>query len=281
MYDSYVDFWRLVEAAGFPIVYIDDMDLDRENCTYIFTPMNGEVPPYLSERPRRRANVVWWNLERPEDGTHAASVKQLDGLVDAIWVSDRFYATLHPRYRYVQLAGHRLLDQSRLELAGLTSKEAIESLGFHVGKQWDICTLAYLWGRREDAVRKLEAQGLTFAPAVFGQEQQDRIVPACRVMLNLHQYMELPIIAPLRFAVAASYRIPIISETFHDGLARNLVIASAPIHRLVGGLVKSMLQPGHHETLDIHGEALYQRLCVQTNFRREVERAVDDVRAGR
>lgn len=263
-YDSYVDFFRLVEAAGFPTVYVDEMDLSRRNCVYIFTPMNGELPPHLDRGRDRGCKVVWWNLERPTDPTHPASINALDSTVDAIWVSDRYYQTLHPRYEYVQLAGHRAL-------AGPTAWQKGEKL-------WDICTLSYLWGRREDAVKKLEAQGLTVAPSAFGAEEQDNTLPACRVMLSLHQYMDLPVIAPLRFAIAASYKLPIISERFEDKLAGILVLASGSLHELVGGakggMIKGLLHPRTHDRLAQAGERLYDMLCVKTDFRKEVEAGV-------
>jgi hypothetical protein len=34
-YESYVDYWDLVELSNFPIVWLDEMDLSKIGTTYI------------------------------------------------------------------------------------------------------------------------------------------------------------------------------------------------------------------------------------------------------
>ena len=71
-YDSYSDFWKLVELSGFKTVYIDEIDFSEE-CLYILSPMNGEYRPFVDSklgdnsrcRSSRKCVIYLWNLERP------------------------------------------------------------------------------------------------------------------------------------------------------------------------------------------------------------------------
>ena len=117
-YDSYTDYWKLVELSGFPIQYIDEADLTGNDNTYILSPMNGEWRPHLSSiypdllaRRKMGSQVVLWNLERPGgSGSLQAYIKSgqdliTDGVVDRIWVSDQNLAR-DTGFEYVTLGGH-------------------------------------------------------------------------------------------------------------------------------------------------------------------------------
>lgn len=252
-YPSYQDFWRLVELSRFSVVYVDEIDLASEH-TYIFTPMNGEVVPHLRNfSGKRRAKVIWWNLERPHDETLPSSMDTLEGLIDAVWVSDRYFATLNSRFSFVRLAGHQHY--------GLRS----------AAKHWDVCHLSYLWGRRLEAVDRLRAQSVSVAPEAWGIRDQNSIVATSHLMLCLHQYAVFPIIEPVRFAIAACYGIPIISEDFMDREANDLVISTRPIGQIDQNVLEWL---NHKNRLAEEGEKLHRRLCITTDFRQEVERAL-------
>lgn len=254
-YDSYSDFWRLVDAAGFATCYIDEIDAN-DGRTYIFSPMNGEALHRIDDFAVGSSRIIWWNLERPEDDTLEASIARVASKLDAIWVSDRGFATKSPYFTYVPVAGHPNFGKRSIE------------------KRWDVCHLAYLWGRRQDAINQLGARGISIAPEAWGRAQQDEVVAKSRVMLNMHQYDGMTIVAPIRFAVAASYAIPIISERFDDALSSDLVIhQSDTVPSLID--YAEMAIRDHQPYLESAGEKLFQRLCVQTNFRREVELATD------
>ena len=67
VYDSYTDFWRLVELSGFPTIYYDEMDL-RQSGVFIISPTNGSVEQHLENHVNdfpRNAHLILWNLERP------------------------------------------------------------------------------------------------------------------------------------------------------------------------------------------------------------------------
>lgn len=201
-YGSYGDFWRLVEASKFATCFVDELDL-RRDCTFIVTPWNGETTPILErarQHPNAKAKVVWWLLERDMcDRGFDETFDQAAALVDDVWVSDRSYATRHPRLRFVMLGGHP-------DLTHVTN----------LRKQFDVCTLAYLWGRRQHVTTILAHQGISIAPEAFGRQAQDQIVAASSIMLSMHQYDAARIIAPLRFAVAAAYGLPVLTEQVDD-----------------------------------------------------------------
>ena len=245
-YDSYVDFWRLVEAAGFSTCFVDEIDFDADR-TYVFTPLNGE----WQGRNYRRARIIWWNLERPQDDTLGDSLTKVASQVDAIWVSDRWYASRDDRFTYVQIAGHSSF--------GTRTDE----------RNWDICPLSYLWGRRREAVDRLAMKGYKIAPDAWGRDGQDKFVASSWLMLNLHQYAGLNTVAPIRFAVAASYGIPIVSEPFNDVVAGDLIMTSSVINRLEV-VIDRLFEKKHR--LYQAGEELHHKLCVETDFRREIER---------
>ncbi len=119
-YDSYIDFWRLVELSNFPVIQANEIDITQPGI-YITAPMNGDFMEHMigdverwkatgeitggqiqrqkqSGMPRM-AHLILWNLERPSGS--AGSIgryskdnwKLLHGrLVDEIWVSDQALA---------------------------------------------------------------------------------------------------------------------------------------------------------------------------------------------
>lgn len=253
-YDSYIDFWRLVEAAAFPIVHVDEIDITDDTKTYIFTPINGEVMPKLPEWIDRKCKIVWWNLERPSDETFETSMSAVARSVDQVWVSDRTYAAKDSRLTYVMVAGHRNFGAR------------------FVDRQYHVAHLAYLWGRRKEIVDAMRENGLSIAPEAWGRDQQDRTVGKSHLMVNMHQYDGMNIVAPIRFAVAASYAIPILSEDFSDEKSHPLVIARAPIWQLPN-LARDLVQDP--DRLRVAGAQLHERLCHNTDFELEVRIAAE------
>jgi len=252
-YSSYQDFFRLVEVSGFKTCFVDEIDIAQDH-TYIFTPMNGEVAPHLRNfSGTRRAKIIWWNLERPHDETLPSSMNTLEGLVDAVWVSDCYFATLNPRFTFVRLAGHQHY--------GL--RTAV--------RHWDVCHISYLWGRRLSAVARLRSAGVSVTPEAWGVKEQNAVVATSYLMLTLHQYEVYPIIEPIRFAIAASYAIPIVSESFLDHGAHDLVVISRPIDQIDQAIIKLLKDK---DRLAEEGRKLHYKLCLETDFRQEVEKAL-------
>lgn len=259
-YASYGDFWRLVATAGFPTCYVDEIDVADDAKTYIFTPINGEVMPQLPAWKGRRCKIVWWNLERPEDETLPTSLAAVRGSVDATWVSDRVYADLHRDLSYVRLAGHPDF--------GTRSAD----------RRYDVCHLAYVNGRRRPIVEALLQAGLRVAPEAYGRDAQDRSVACSHLVLNTHQYDGMYILAPIRFAVAASYAVPIVSEPYHDRAAHDLCAARASTFDLASTITCLLSDP---DRLRSFGAALHDALCRNTDFGREVRAAICALEARR
>ena len=95
-YQSYTDFWRLVELSEFPTIYVDELDVSQDGI-YIVAPMNGEWRPHIdnqADKPRN-AHLIHWCLERPAGsagsvGLYAASNRDLQARrhIDDVWHSD-------------------------------------------------------------------------------------------------------------------------------------------------------------------------------------------------
>jgi len=259
-YDSYTDFWRLVELAEFPTCWIDEIDLTRD-VLYVTTPMNGETRPSVAAaRERagaaRKARVAWWNLERPDVASGAPLGKVVSealAWVDEAWVSDRHYRSLDQRQRHVVLASDsRLRD------------------GPPLPRRYDACHMSYVWGRRAMVLDAVGKAGIRMAPNGWGKER-DEILSSSAAMLNVHQTPAL-IGEPLRFALAAAYALPMVSEELADPwpLAAGRDFVSARWAGLPEALAAAIADPALPEI----GRALHQRLCVDRTFRSAVEEAL-------
>ena len=88
-------------------------------------------------------------------------------------------------------------------------------------------------------------------------------------MVHVHQY-ELGLYTPIRFALAAAYALPLVSESLLDAhpLEDESLIVQAPYDGLVEATVRVAEAPGDR------GSRLFQALCVDRNFRSEVEKAL-------
>lgn len=257
-YDSYRDFWSLVELSGFPQRKIGSCGLDEDE-TFVIVPFGGEPREHIRHRRSilrepQKAKLVWWNLERPDSGGELLSpalLKQVNdevfGFVDDIWVSDGFLQTLDPRSRFVPLGSH----------PGLGS-------GTRVAPQYDLAHMSYMSGRRKSFYDSIS--GAVLAPTAWGAERA-RILSESRAMLNIHQTGGL-VTEPIRFALAAAYGIPLISETCVDSwpLRPNIEFLTAPIEA-IPGMLKEWLARGDLESF---GMRLKKRLCADTTFRKAI-----------
>lgn len=259
-YHSYWDFWRLVELSGFETCWVDEIPhhLKDPTKTLILTPWNGEVQP-LADRYGRdhKARVVWWNLERP-DGPHAALSDRLDqalAFADEAWVSDKWYASLDARLKFVLMGSHP-------DLGSIVETPI----------RYDYCHLSYAWGRREAVHKQLRVAGLREAPPAYSKADKDRVINASRCVLSLHQY-EGRMVAPLRFAVAAAYKKFVISETVEDSTPYGYDFAQADYEDLPDYVMWFLID----DPRDIEvagGEHLHRLLCVENTFRSCVEAAL-------
>lgn len=263
-YDSYVDFWELVRLSGFSVRHIDEIDLS-ENTTYVFTPANGEIRPHIvAERSRRSsciARTVWWNLERPDEGAKSAGqhvmmaeISDMMRYVDAVWVSDRAYAAM----------------DARLIHAVLGSDTRLRRTNAHAPKKYDVCHMSYLNGRRSPIISTV-SRTHSVAPAAWGN-LRDVILKSSRLMLNVHQ-TSAPVGEPLRFALAASYGLPLVTETLADSwpLKPGEDFLQSSIKELPA-ITNAVLRD--NSRLAVLGSGLHRRLTEEWTFRRGVEDAL-------
>lgn len=268
VYDSYSDFWRLVELSGFPTCFVDEMDLQAEH-TYIVVPVNGELRPHITHRRTlgpQRARIIWWNLERPDapldfGGLRSADVgydKVIDEIleyVDEVWVSDEYYAALDRRMRFVPMGSHPDL-----------------CAGPRLPTTYDVALMAAPVPRRDGVVHELKKAGLRVAPNAWGEER-DRILRSTAVMLSVHQHENpLPIGEPLRFALAAAYRMVLLSEWIEKPWP--LTPTDDFVRARLPALVETARALSSNPWSRVLDTNLHSTLCVQYTFRRCVENAM-------
>lgn len=197
-YDSYCDLFRLAELSGFEIVEQDQFELGSDE-TYIVAPLNGNVRAWATDG-RRKCRLIGWQLERPDGKIQVGTQHDFlgDGF-DEIWISDWWLANQQTdeRVRYVAMGGHPGL--------GVTPQAE---------KEWDFAVMSYVYGRREQVINDLKAQGYTIAPNGWGEER-NKILARCRMGLCVHQD-EIPVLEPLRATLFSMCRLPLVYERCND-----------------------------------------------------------------
>lgn len=268
-YRSYYDYWRLVELSGYPTCYVEQIDLCRE-VMYVISPANLEFLTHiekertrLSERGlRKNAHLVWWNLERPDNGSWgfadlsgamvANSTNDVLRYCDTVWVSDRYFQSLETNAVHVVLGGH----------PGLSRRIRVQYPYY----QW--CHMSQVNDRRKGVLKNLK--NYMMGPNAYGT-LKERVISHSKLMLNVHQ-TEMPIMEPLRFALAAAYKMPVISETIIDPwpLTVDLDYISAPYGQLSEVAIKCF----DRADLGDFGFRLHEKLCLEWTFRRGVDEGI-------
>ena len=201
VYESYADFWRLVELSNFDTIYVDELDVSKEG-TYIVAPMNGEWRPHIdnqSNKPRY-AHLILWNLERPSGsagsvGNYAKSNRELvyERHIDECWVSDK-----------------RLAEETQLRFVVLGSDE---NLGQPSGeKRYDFTHMSYEIPRRTNIYKHFNQDSIGYN---CWPPERDEVLRLSKFALNIHQDIH-PFQEPLRLSLFAAYGIPVVSETIFD-----------------------------------------------------------------
>jgi len=256
-YDSYSDFWKLVELSGFDTCFVDEIDIAAQNTTYIITPINGEFRPHIKHHRDElkkpwNAKLIWWNLERHTTMDNVI----LDDIVDYvndIWVSDRYYATLNKKFKFVVLGSHPDLRMNK----------------DNISKIYDYCHISYVYGRRDYIHYELKRHGLNIGPNGWGEER-DKILRASKLLINIHQDIH-PISEPLRFAICAAYSLPIISETIKDPYPliqnKDIIITD------YDGVITKTIEK-YNSDLSYMSNAIYDNLCIKNTFKISVEKGL-------
>lgn len=255
-YQSYTDFWRLVELSGYPLIYMDEMQLDNADTCYIFSTPATHWHDGVERRgfPDVKARVIYYNLEWYAD----VDYKSIPGV--ECWGTDKWYSDKHGM-RYVPLGSH----------AGLKlPQNGVEELP----KAYDLVMLSYMTYRRQFIADRFREKGLTLAPNGWTEQRHYALLQS-RAMMHVHQNEETPTIAPQRWALAAAYSLPMMSEGVADG---GLFTPSNTLFCDYGRLpdFARMWITGHDQEtmLSDYGRALHQVLCEEHTFRKSIEAAL-------
>jgi len=254
-YKSYTDYRRLVDRAGYRTILIDEIDPASDN-VYIGTPFDNENHTidraiWASGWPSARARIILHDLEY-HLGSNA--LPPIPGLAE-IWASDRWYAR-QIGARYIPLGSDVCLPLTPIQRNGQFD--------------YDVATLSYNVWRRQRAHEDMQTRGLRVAPNAWGAER-DRILERSRMMCHVHQHDHVPTVAPLRFAIAAGYVLPLITETLADGGIFSDAYRFMSDHAHIGELATKWLRPENRNGLNDLAHNLHQLLCVRNTFRSFIE----------
>lgn len=243
-YDPYEDYFNLASLSGYPICYLDEMDLDDPSQTYIIAPKNGEWGFWK----RTKARLIWWQLE------WESTPEPCPPGVEEKWTSDAWHARKIGA-RFVPLGSHPGLNP-----------------GGALPHRYDAVFLGYAscW-RRGNMLDDLQRRGLkvNVAGNTWGEDRH-RALSSARVMLHIHQHENVPTIAPLRWAIAAAYKMPLYAETMIDASPFGL-------HHFMRGTYNQMpdgLLKARETDVSAYGAALHQFMCIDKPFRTWVEGAL-------
>jgi len=244
-YDSYQDLWKLVELSGFPVCFVDEMDIFNQEHTYVTAPFNGELLDFMNDyrRNNKRAEIVLWNLERPggsgtiEEYIRSNTEHIHNGHISRVIVSDKQLAR-DTGFQYVTLGSHPDLG----------------SPIFIQDKAYDVIHLMCYSNRRgpwfsypgnEWHALQYENDVIKIAPNCWGEERH-KALQQSRFMLSIHQD-DFMYIEPLRLTLAAAYGLPIISEECADYFPYTdcAKTSNADALKNVARLVKEYLRDDH------------------------------------
>lgn len=243
-YDPYNDFFNLARLSDYPVIYVDQIALhDRPEKTFIITPVNGEWRHGLVTQGR----VILWQLEWNTDGEHYTPPG-----VSEVWCSDKGHAAQIDA-KYVPMGSHPRLNWEPNRTCD---------------KLYDVVLLQYLTHRRELIRDELLNRGIRIAPDGWGQARHESLMQA-RLMLHIHQHADVRTIAPLRWALAAAYKLPIIAEA-PDDMSEAPAGIYADYEKLAGIVEGRLKQVDTQEW----GDWLYQELCIDGTFKMNVEVAL-------
>lgn len=250
VYDSYQDYYRLVELSGFDTCYVDEIDPESDNC-YIISPLNGE---WEHGWPEAKARIILFQLEWC---THPNDQRPLPPGVSEVFTMDKWHAE-RIGAKYVPIGSHPDLALSN----------------GHTKPLYDAALMAYMGPPRRGALKyELERKGLRLAPNSWGTLRDD-VLHKSRAMLHVHQHETVPGVAALRVALAAAYALPYISEQVADRgiFSHSNMLFSDYAH--LADFAYMWLCRNDSRLVEDYGRALHQLLCVEKPFRYWIEAAL-------
>lgn len=204
--------------------------------TYVLMVHNGEVPNPLPTG--RKCKIIWNNIERP--GNYD---EQLWKQFDEVWLCDRAWAIkTHSRFFFMASDSH---------------------LGYSGEHNLPPVSLAYVAGRRCEPYQRMNLNNVN----CFGQAKKLLLANA-KALVVLHQ--DVPVMSPQRFCYAAAAHLPVFYEEVPDFYPYVPYQDFIPItYTNCEQVVKDT------DTTNI-GENLYIKCCLNTNFRLEVLKMIEN-----
>lgn len=233
LYDSYVDYWILVDLSGFKKCELSEIDRDSDN-VYIFSPVNGNTSAFMASP--HKARFIAWQLERPSD----MKMHIPDGITE-MWFSDPEICNQDKRMKPVVLGGHPKLGNEKLP------------------PKYDFALMCYLYGKRDRQISELKRLGWRCSGNSYYLPRRNMELQTSKYGLCLHQDDE-PIIEPLRFVLFACYKLALVVEHSNTYYPYN-VIELYPLNTLKDRL--STAQVVADENYNLMTKKLTFRKCIE------------------
>jgi len=250
-YQPYDDLFKLAELSGYPVIYLDEMDTSDPTKVYLYSPNNGET---MNGWPHARARIIFVQLEWHTDHKPV----ELPPGVSECWNGDAWHARLI-NARHVPIGGHIGLNLDPNDCPA---------------KEYDVAFMSYTdIHRRKRILDQLIERGFKVAPNGWGDERHAALVRS-RVIVHVHQWENIPTIAPLRWCIAAAYGLPIISESVNDRRPFAAGDFMTCDYMSLVDFVTEQLQRENDGRLESYGYNLRNMLCRVLTFRESVERAL-------
>lgn len=246
VYESYVDFWQVLELSGYDTCYVDEIDAGSDNL-YIIPTLNGEVG---NGWPGARARIVHWNLEWCEYPRVAG--------INERWHMD---ADVAARFgsRYVPVGGHPALAA----YGDTTDMPTI-----------DLAYMGYMTPRRQAMAVQFDANALSRTPTSVWEHARHSMLTHSTLYAHVHQHDDDASqgVPALRMIVAAAYRLPMLCERVNDPGIFGSSIMQADYMGMAN--MARVLVSERGDLLRQHAEQLWWTLCVEHTFRQVIEAAV-------
>lgn len=248
-YPSYSDFWKLVELAGFERIHAHQLDLDNPEHTYIFVSPDG-----IPDCTGAKARCIFWQFEYQGDYTKQPNK---DTCAEQ-WTSDPTDA-LTRGARFVLLGSHPYLNPT---------------LDRNPESEWDLTLLGYMTDRRR--VIKDQLSNYRWTPDYPGHDTDTRheVLRGTRLMLHVHQH-DTPALAPIRYALAAAYRLPVLVEMPDSFVFPYEGFVGATYAEIMGNASMFLSDPYYADFLERIGAVSYDQLCIQHPFDKCVLEAIE------
>lgn len=246
-YESYRDLYRLVELAGFPTCFVDEIDPASDQ-TYILTVRNGEIPE--AGWPGARARIIDLQLEWFTD------YPPIPGVAET-WSADAWHA-----------------EQIGAKYTPLGSDARLKAGEDTASDEYDVAYLGYIVNRRNDVLTDLKARGVRLSPTSAWGDDRHRVLTHSTAYLHIHQWDDKPAVPALRMVVAAAYSLPVICELPANRGIFNYGFLLTSDHAHLAEFAQMWAVKERGPFLEAFGTSLHSLLCHQFTFRKSVEAAL-------